>query len=219
MSNGESLREAIRANPTDPTVRLVFADWLEENDQPGGDLIRVLINSPFGEAAPQIVEWFHSHYGWPFPERLIASEWLRDVLIAERWGDWERLRGCIKAIAQRMLPIAKHHLTIQRTFLDAHLVVHAVDSRGFIDMPQGGRVALAAANLAEGYLSGPTDESGDASNREYREQIHIVAWAWFGLPPLRKAPELGGVIPEPPSAPEPPRRPWWQRIFGGGGRF
>jgi uncharacterized protein (TIGR02996 family) len=42
MSDGESLRQAIIANPKDDTVRLVYADWLEENgDAAHAELIRI----------------------------------------------------------------------------------------------------------------------------------------------------------------------------------
>jgi len=34
MTDGEALLAAIRANPNEHTLRLVYADWLEENDQP-----------------------------------------------------------------------------------------------------------------------------------------------------------------------------------------
>lgn len=34
MSDEESFLAALRANPTDDTTRLVFADWLDENNQP-----------------------------------------------------------------------------------------------------------------------------------------------------------------------------------------
>src|SRR5437762_96441 len=43
MSDRDSFLRAIRANPDDDTLRLVFADWLDEHDDPLGQLIRVQI--------------------------------------------------------------------------------------------------------------------------------------------------------------------------------
>ncbi len=44
MSDGEVLLRAILAEPADDTVRLAFADWLDENDEPlRAELIRVQI--------------------------------------------------------------------------------------------------------------------------------------------------------------------------------
>lgn len=43
MSDREAFLRAIRANPDDDTVRLVFADWLDEHDDPLGEFIRVQI--------------------------------------------------------------------------------------------------------------------------------------------------------------------------------
>jgi uncharacterized protein (TIGR02996 family) len=213
MSNGEALRAAIRANPTDATVRLVFADWLDENDQPGGDLVRLLINSPyFWEVVPQVVEWFHRHYGWPLPERLNTGEWVREILVAERWPDSDRLRECVVTIAKRMLPVARRFLPAEHYRLLGVLNSYAQLSEVEGGLLECGHITWAAATVAAVCLSGP----GDASNLEYCKQVHVVAWAWLGLPPLRKAPELSDTIPEPPPAPAPePQRPWWRRLFGG----
>src|SRR6476659_5225140 len=44
MSEGDSLYQAIYANPDDDTPRLVYADWLDEHDQPErAEFIRVQI--------------------------------------------------------------------------------------------------------------------------------------------------------------------------------
>ena len=34
MSEEEAFLEALKANPADDTTRLVYADWLDEHDQP-----------------------------------------------------------------------------------------------------------------------------------------------------------------------------------------
>ena len=40
MSEQDAFLKEILANPADREVRLVFADWLEENGDPRGELIR-----------------------------------------------------------------------------------------------------------------------------------------------------------------------------------
>ena len=41
MNDHDAFLQAIFKQPEDTTTRLVYADWLDENDQPGGELIRV----------------------------------------------------------------------------------------------------------------------------------------------------------------------------------
>lgn len=41
MSDERAFLKAIRANPDDRTARLVYADWLQERDDPRGELIRI----------------------------------------------------------------------------------------------------------------------------------------------------------------------------------
>src|SRR5262245_45314630 len=41
MAEDEGFLKAILASPEDDTLRLVYADWLEEHDDPRGEFIRV----------------------------------------------------------------------------------------------------------------------------------------------------------------------------------
>lgn len=41
MSDEAAFLEAIKAAPNDDTVRLVYADWLDEHDQRGGEFLRI----------------------------------------------------------------------------------------------------------------------------------------------------------------------------------
>jgi uncharacterized protein (TIGR02996 family) len=41
MNPEDEFLEAIRQNPDDDTPRLVYADWLEERDDPRGEFIRI----------------------------------------------------------------------------------------------------------------------------------------------------------------------------------
>jgi uncharacterized protein (TIGR02996 family) len=218
MSNGKALRAAIRANPTDATVRLVFADWLDENDLPGGDLIRVLVNSSLKEAVPQVAEWFHKHHGWPMGP--LNGEWMWKVLVVGLWPNPERLQECVRAIAQRMLPVAEHArrqfsifervVPLHSTTVLANTVIRAVNSQGNDETLSGGWVAGAAAYLAGSHLPGPLEPL----HEEFCEQVHVVAWVWLALPPLHsaRAVEASGATAEPPLE---PRRPWWRRLLGG----
>jgi uncharacterized protein (TIGR02996 family) len=43
MNDRLAFLRAIRKNPDDDTARLVFADWLDEHDDPLGEFIRVQI--------------------------------------------------------------------------------------------------------------------------------------------------------------------------------
>lgn len=63
MSDGDALRAAVRAVPADATARLVYTDRLDENDEPGGDLIRLLVGSSLWEAVPGVIEWFYCRRG------------------------------------------------------------------------------------------------------------------------------------------------------------
>jgi uncharacterized protein (TIGR02996 family) len=222
MSDGEALRAAIRANPTDTTVRLVFADWLDENAEPGGDLIRLLVNSSLEDAVPRVVGWFRRHHGWPVTERL-NGEWLWAVLRAEWWTDQEQLQECVRTIARRMLPVAEsvqqqlsivqRILRLDSTAIYADAIIQAANSQGIDEVPRGGWVAAAAANLARVHQPGPIMPL----HEEFCEQVHVVAWVWLGLPPLHQAPsvEMHDATSEPLPATEQPRRPWWRRLLGG----
>src|SRR5438128_1749235 len=43
MNTEEAFLQAIRESPDDDDLRLVFADWLEERDDPHGELMRVQV--------------------------------------------------------------------------------------------------------------------------------------------------------------------------------
>jgi uncharacterized protein (TIGR02996 family) len=42
MHDEQAFLQAMQENPDDAVHRLVFADWLEERDDPRGELIRLL---------------------------------------------------------------------------------------------------------------------------------------------------------------------------------
>ncbi len=221
MSDGDSLRAAIRANPSEATARLVYADWLDENAQPGGDLVRLLVESPFWEACSKVLKWFHRNHGWPVCER-VAVLWLEEALALERWPDSERRRVCLAAIATRMVPFLRRGLSGYRPEELVPFLLAAQPNEkpsAALDQAMGEGVSRTAARVAEQCLSSPGDDAGDAANQEYCEQVHVVAWVWLDLPPLRPAPNpVPGngmpALPEPlPATPD--RRSWLRRLFRG----
>ena len=46
MSDERAFLKAIRANPEDRTARFVYADWLQERDDPRGELVRIETELP-----------------------------------------------------------------------------------------------------------------------------------------------------------------------------
>lgn len=216
MSDGEALRAAIRANPTEVNARLVFADWLDENSDPGGDLVRLLVELSLWEAVPKVVGWFHQHHDWPMAERFILEEWVPEALARKRWPDSVRLQSCATTIATRILPVAEHGLQPHEHSRLAYTNVLRAHEEA---VPA--RISAVAANIAEMCLSTFGDGAGDASHQEYCEQAHVIAWAWLDLPPLRPAPtpfpnDTAPVVPESQfqSPPVLDRRAWWRRLFG-----
>lgn len=55
MSDREAFLSAIRENPRDPAVRAVFADWLDDHDE------------------PEEADFYRS---WSLEDHLLAEEWL-----------------------------------------------------------------------------------------------------------------------------------------------
>ncbi len=51
-ADGEALWAAVRAEPDDDDVRLVYADWLQEHGDPRGELILLQVRAARGKASP-----------------------------------------------------------------------------------------------------------------------------------------------------------------------
>ncbi len=88
MTDGDALRRAVLADPDDDTPRLVYADWLDENDQPDrAAFVRAQVEAvradPFGPAA-----------------RAAAARAAR-LLDAHRLRWYRPLRGVIRAEFER----------------------------------------------------------------------------------------------------------------------
>ena len=72
MSDEQALLRAIRAAPEDDTVRLVYADWLEENGQPErAEFIRLEceLDAISGDRDDPPEEWESPRY-WELHARL-----------------------------------------------------------------------------------------------------------------------------------------------------
>src|SRR5947207_5293082 len=105
MNTEEAFLQAIRESPDDDDLRLVFADWLEERDDPHGELMRVQVElsrlphrSPRRTALLSRQKLFLSAY----PARLLGPR-------HEGVSFWEVVRGLlhIEANAETFLgPLA-----------------------------------------------------------------------------------------------------------------
>ncbi|HUR53326.1 MAG TPA: TIGR02996 domain-containing protein [Gemmataceae bacterium] len=74
MTDGDALRRAIVADPDDDTPRLIYADWLDENNQPDrAALIRHQIEAERAE---------------PYSPEARAAERRADELVAANGGAW-----------------------------------------------------------------------------------------------------------------------------------
>ncbi|MCI0703718.1 MAG: TIGR02996 domain-containing protein [Planctomycetia bacterium] len=95
MNDGEALRRAILALPEDDTPRLIFADWLQENNQPErAEFIRAQVEAVRAEPfSPQ------ARAAAATAEKLLEGrrgEWTRHI--RERVERWEFRRGFIEHV-------------------------------------------------------------------------------------------------------------------------
>src|SRR5688572_22453465 len=108
MSERDAFLRAIAAEPSDDTVRLAFADWLDEHDEPErAEFIRLQIEreraKPFGDAsAPtkrekalldaHLAEWLgpladldeYSGFGPTFRRGFVESAMVHGRILADR---------------------------------------------------------------------------------------------------------------------------------------
>ena len=86
----EPFLRAICADPEDDTVRLVYADWLDENDRPDeAELIRVQLElAAIGERERRLASWLGDN---PHVRRLETREAALTKLALER--TWPVLSG------------------------------------------------------------------------------------------------------------------------------
>jgi uncharacterized protein (TIGR02996 family) len=86
MYDEEAFLQAIRTTPDDPTVRLVYADWLEERGDPRGEYLR--LEHQLAQIPLRLAEL----------RKLIDEDWLRSVTPAIK-GYLRVLRGAVPNIA------------------------------------------------------------------------------------------------------------------------
>lgn len=76
MNQEKPFRDAINNNPSDTTLQLVFADWLEEQGDPRAEGWRVLTEAgrrPHNYKPDSVNEWdWYSKYGSPDNPRTIT---------------------------------------------------------------------------------------------------------------------------------------------------
>src|SRR5215210_4229484 len=91
MSDEDALLRAIAATPEDDLPRLVYADWLDEHDQPErAEFVRLqceLAAMPAADPTRPFLTWRHKHF-----LRTRVPEWLRELprWPGVGWGDFER---------------------------------------------------------------------------------------------------------------------------------
>jgi uncharacterized protein (TIGR02996 family) len=95
MSSDEGFLRAIQDDPGDDSVRLIYADWLDERGDPRGEFIRVQCRlahlSPDDEARPGLLE----------RERELlekhAEKWLEPLRVREYGAGWQFRRGFVSS--------------------------------------------------------------------------------------------------------------------------
>lgn len=109
MNTDAAFLAAIASNPADGLVRLVYADWLDENGRAGGEFIRT--EHELGNVSPDQPRWhelfrFHQKAGRDLPAEWCAAvrrhptdHWLT---LAAR-GAWQRLETWCRQHHPRLL--------------------------------------------------------------------------------------------------------------------
>jgi len=93
MSLGERLLRAVLDHPKDDRPRLVYADWLEEQDDPRGELIRVQLRL-HQKCCPQVLKGLRARDREL--RRRHAVTWLGRVM--PRLTGWEFRRGFVDEV-------------------------------------------------------------------------------------------------------------------------
>lgn len=99
MDDREALLRSIRTHPADDTPRLVYADWVEENDFPYGDYDRATVEfirlschsgTKPGRAMPRkAYEWLDGYTDWkPNWTRLMPAVFGKYPVSHYRFGHW-----------------------------------------------------------------------------------------------------------------------------------
>jgi uncharacterized protein (TIGR02996 family) len=74
MNKDKGFLEAIRANPDDRSVKLIYADWLEEANDPRGEFVRVTL--ALAELPQQDKRYPDLYAQWRELRPLAGAEWL-----------------------------------------------------------------------------------------------------------------------------------------------
>ncbi len=112
MSDERHFLKAIRAKPDDRTIRLVYADWLEEHDNAQGELIRI-------EEEVRNVPIYSDRYWELKPRRrellkLVKKPWLKQLgyggtdyhpVFADVPADWKSRWRLVREFAERWYQI------------------------------------------------------------------------------------------------------------------
>lgn len=210
--------------PDEATTRMVFADWLDEHDRPEAALVRALCTSPPTESVQAVIDWFHEQHGWPQESVESVSDWLAFAVELHQWPDPVKFAGCTTALGRRWYRVVCRRFrrdTSLRRVVEAAFF-HVAGTPGTTPVHVAWDAVCAGVALAGRYSDLFGLSMVQAREQELAEQVHVVGWAWLGLPPLTRE-----VPPEPiiqakerrrgplPQAPYPTaaRLSWWRRLF------
>src|SRR5262245_44027607 len=94
MDLGQGFLQAIIENPEDDDVGLIFADWLDEHNDPRGEFIRIQV-----ECARPVVDEARQMRNWSREQELLGAheeEWMAPLRPWVREGNF--LRGFVERV-------------------------------------------------------------------------------------------------------------------------
>jgi uncharacterized protein (TIGR02996 family) len=109
VTDDQAFLAAIRASPEDDTIRLVYADWLDERGRPGGEFLRTehaLASLPLGQP-----RWHEAFAGRRRTSVGLSPEWCRAAsryppshwLAASVRSAWMRIEAALRATMPDLL--------------------------------------------------------------------------------------------------------------------
>jgi uncharacterized protein (TIGR02996 family) len=105
MSDGDALRAGVLRNPDDDTVRLIYADWLEENGEPErGGFVRAQVWAALGEPHAPAVRQHLDTARKLFKDR--GPNWA--VAVNRFVLQWQFARGFVEHVAVDVTAFPRH---------------------------------------------------------------------------------------------------------------
>ena len=170
MSDDLDFLRAVLASPEDDTLRLVYADWLEERDDPRAEFLRLEVALHQTEPrvrSPELCEQLHQAHG------SLDARWL--ALVDRPVAGWRIVRtSSDKKIYGKTIPAFIHngsyHLSTVDVYSDG-----VINCWGFVDLP------LFRGKIAQGWVV-PRAEVGGTLSIFNLGQARVAAAAWEYTP-------------------------------------